>query len=118
MGLGLLVCLSGCKKKVEDFAFSGVAIDRVECTMMTQSISEQDWGFVIELTTPSDIGGDYYDAQSNVHHNCVLLYRTRYNFVENDKVSGRMYLDDEYSKSYCAYHSRLGLPEGVCSQLD
>ena len=115
----LLVFLSGCGEHEGTFSFAGTAIYRLECTLPTQSISEQDFGYILELDTPEEIGADYYDADGNVHHNCVILYRTHTQLGENDKVSGRMYLDDDYSKAICTYHySKLGLPEGVCERLD
>ena len=110
--------LTSCKPKADEFAFDGKAIYRVECTLMSQSISEQDWGYVLELSAPDSLGGDYYDVHGEVHHNCIVLYRTRYQFTENDRVSGMMYLDEDYSRSLCAYHHHLGLPEGVCTKLD
>ena len=115
----LSVFLAGCGEHEGTFDFSGKAIYRLECTMPTQSISEQDFGYILELTNPSDIGADYTDGDGTVHHNCVILYRTHTQFEENDIVSGRMYLDEDYSNAICSYHyTRLGLPEGVCEKLD
>ena len=115
----LLVFLAGCGEHEGTFSFSGKAIYRLECTLATQSIAEQDFGYVLELDTPADIGADYYDTENNVHHNCVILYRTHTRLEENDSISGRMYLDPDYSNAICAYHyGHLGLPEGVCEKLD
>ncbi len=114
----LLLLLAGCGEHEGTFDFSGTAIYRLECTLPTQSISEQDFGYILELTTPEDIGADYYDADGNVHHNCVILYRTHNLFYDGDAVSGRMYLDPDYSKAICAYHAHLDIPEGVCEKLD
>ena len=77
-----------------------------------------DHGYVIDLDTPADIGGEYYDDYGNLHHNCVILYRTHNRFYDGDAVSGRMYLDPDYSKAICAYHAHLDIPEGVCEKLD
>ena len=114
----LLFSLAGCKEHEGTFGFSGTACGYIECTMATQSISEQDHGYIVALDTPTGIGSDYTDADGNLHTNCVILYRTRSRFHEGDIISGRMYLDDDYSKAYCAYHSHLGIPEGVCEKLD
>lgn len=116
--LSLLVLFAACGEHEGTFDFSGTACGYVECTLATQSISEQDHGYVIALDTPDSIGDDYYDADGNVHPNCVILYRTHYRFYDGDKVAGRMYLDPDYSKAICAYHSHLGLPEGVCEKLE
>ena len=114
----LLVFLAGCGEHEGTFDFSGIACGYVECTLGTQSISEQDHGYIIALDTPDSIGADYYDADGVLYTNCVILYRTHYRFYEGDRVSGRMYLDPDYSRAICAYHSHLGLPEGVCEKLD
>ncbi len=113
-----LLLLTGCGEHEGAFDFSGTACGYLECTMATQSISEQDHGYIIALDTPDSIGLDYYDDEGTLYHNCVILYRTHYRFFSGDKVSGRMYLDEDYSKSICAYHYHLGLPEGVCTKLD
>lgn len=114
----LLLSLSGCKEHEGTFSFSGTACGYVECTMATQSISEQDHGYVVALDTPENTGGDYTDDDGILHHNCVILYRTHTRFYEGDKISGRMYIDPDYSKAICAYHYHLDIPEGVCEKLD
>lgn len=114
----LLLLLAGCGEHEGTFDFSGTACGYIPCTVESQSISEQDHGYVIDLDTPEGIGGEYYDDYGNLHHNCVILYRTHNRFYDGDAVSGRMYLDPDYSKAICAYHAHLDIPEGVCEKLD
>ncbi len=112
----LLLC--GCKKRVDDFAFKGKVVGYVQCSGMVSSISEFDMGYVIALDTPESIGGDYTFTEKKVYHNCVILYHTRSRLQNDETISGRMYLDDQYSAAYCNFHFETGLPEGVCLSLD
>lgn len=115
----LTLLLSGCGEHEGTFSFSGKAVNRLECTLATQSISEQDFGYIIALDTPDSIGADYIDNNGDTHSNCVILYRTHTRFEEGNTISGRMYIDPDYPRAICAYHyTRLGLPEGVCEKLD
>ena len=110
--------ITGCKKPENVFDFSGKMVDYLECTMQYASISEFDYGMVLSLDTPDSIGNDYTDGLGEKFHNCVILYRTKSRFRVGDKVSGSMYLDDNYSKAYCQIHYHYDLPEGVCYSLD
>lgn len=112
----LLMC--GCKKKVSDFPFEGKVVGMVQCTMMTTSISEYDIGYIVNLTVPDSVGGDYMADKNVLYHNCVILYHTRSRFYDGDSIKGRMYLDDKYSAAYCNYHFDLGIPEAVCYSLE
>ena len=110
--------VTGCSKPDNVFDFSGTMVDYLECTGPFVGISEMDFGLVLTLDTPDSIGKDYTDPYGDKHRNCVILYRTKSRFKIGDKVSGSMYLDDRYSKSYCQFHYDLDLPEGVCYSLD
>lgn len=113
-----LLFFSACKKNYDDFEFSGTVCGYMQCTLITQPISEQDYGYYVSLDTPDTIGKEYYDPAGVRYENCVLLYRTYDRFKANQKISGRMYLDDSYSKAYCSYHSTMDIPEAVCVSLD
>lgn len=119
----LLLCFAavlfgGCKKKVDDFAFKGIVCGYIQCTQASASIAEQDFAYVVSLSEPDSVGKEYYGDNQQRYENCVLLYSTRARIYDGDEISGRMYLDEEYSRSYCTYHSHLDLPEGVCTDLD
>lgn len=111
-------CMESCKKNVDDFEFSGTVIGVRDCTSTTMSVSELDWGYVVEVSTPEGVGADYFDEQSQKHSNVVVLYGTRARLSDKEKISGKMYLDDKYSRAYCNYHYNDGVPEAVCSKLD
>lgn len=112
------VLFSGCKKKVDDFAFKGIVCGYIQCTQASASISEQDFAYVVSLSDPIDVGEEYFGDNQQRYTNCVLLYSTRTRIYDGDEISGRMYFDEDYSRSYCTYHSHLNLPEGVCTDLD
>lgn len=113
-----ILLLAGCRKHEDAFAFKGVVCGYQECTLMSESVSSQDFGYYIALSSPDSIGKDYYGADSILHHNTVLLYSTRTRLKDGAEISGKMYLDADYSKAYCTYHSRTGIPEAVCYRLD
>lgn len=114
----LPLLLTSCGKNENTFAFEGVVLDYVQCTSYAvTSISEFDFGYIIDITTPDSIGGDY-TLNGVTHHNCVILYRTKAQYYQDDSIRGTMYLDDKYSRAYCNFHAGLGLPEGVCYSLE
>jgi hypothetical protein len=76
-----------------------------------------DFGYVVNLDTPDSIGGEYV-SDGITYKNAILLYRTKARYGSGEKISGTMYLDDNYSRAYCQYHFNLGIPEGVCYTLD
>ena len=110
--------LVSCGKPEGTFPFKGKVVSYLDCTLQSVSISEMDFGYVVSLSVPDSIGGEYTDLAGQKHQNCVVVYRTRTRFRENDSISGEMYLDDNYSRAYCTYHLNHTLPEGVCYSLD
>ncbi|MBR1516782.1 MAG: hypothetical protein IJ620_01370 [Bacteroidales bacterium] len=110
------VLLSACKKKVDELDFADTVIGGTECTGAGTSISELDWGWIVELDKPAGIGNDYTDKEGITHHNVVLLYGTHTRL--SGDVKGKLYLDKDYASSYCFYRPQLGIPHAVCSRLD
>ena len=113
----LTLLMVSCGKRTDTFAFSGTVIGYCECTMPTASISEKDFGYIINIDKPDSIGGQYI-TDGVTYKNAILLYRTKARFADGEKISGTMYLDDDYSRAYCTFHYNLGIPEGVCYTLD
>lgn len=112
------ICLTSCKKNVDDFDFTGVVIGVRDCSSMSMSISELDWGYEVEITSPEGVGVEYFDQEGVKHKNVVVLYGTKTRLSDKDKLSGRMYMDENYSRSYCNIHFSDNVPEAVCSELD
>ena len=113
-----LVLFAGCKKSHDTFRFEGSVCGYMNCTLESASIAEQDFGYFISLSVPDSVGKDYYSDDQKLFPNTVLLYSTHTRLKDGEKVSGEMYLDEDYSKAYCTYHSRLDIPQGVCYRLD
>jgi len=107
----------GCGKPDNVFDFTGTVVGYVDCTSSLTSISEMDFGYVVALSVPDSIGGDYEANGGKQYGNCVILYRTKARYHDGDNIEGSMYLDDKYSKAYCQFHHNFGIPEGVCYSL-
>lgn len=113
----LPLMLTGCKRDVETIHFTGTVRGFFNCTPAT-SVFDIEFGYIVALSEPDSIGGDYTDALGDTYHNCVVLYRTRDRILEGEEISGEMYLDEDYSKAYCTFHLKHSLPEAVCYGLE
>ena len=122
LALAAVILVSGCKKREDTFEFQGIVRGSCQCSGVSTSITDIDFGYIIELSTPDSIGKDYYYVDEHQHtillHNCVRIYKTHARLYDGDAVSGTMYLDEKYSAAYCTWHPKDGLPEGVCYTLD
>ncbi len=93
----LLLLAAGCNN-YDDFEFSGTVIDAETCTNL------QNLGYVVELDSPSDMGGDYLAADTMVHHHVAIIYGSDRMLRVGDRIEGKIYIDNNYSKSTCTYH--------------
>lgn len=105
--LALVALLFVSCKDYDDFDFSGQVIDVELCTNI------QDVGYAVELASPSDLGGDYLADDSLVHHNVVVIYGADRRLKSNQHISGKIYLDNNYSKATCSYHYSGRRVDGV-----
>lgn len=119
IALLIIICATSCKKRVDDFEFSGTAVGGgYYCT---QDGMFDEFSYPIVLTKPEGVGVDFtFDGVT--YHNVVRLYHTDYFLKDGMKVEGKMYLDDEYDQSYCSLHALdpevKKLPQAVCTYLD
>lgn len=118
MALAAVLMMVSCGNEKDTFQFKGTVHGYVDCTLATASISEMDFGYIVALSTPDSIGADYTNGDGEKFKNCVVLYRTKTRLRDGDEISGKMYLDDQYSRAYCSFHTNKTLPEGVCYVLD
>ena len=96
----------------EDFEFAGTVIDYEMCNGIS------DLGYAIDLSSPDTIGGDYTNRESETYHNVVVVYGADRMLRSGDKVSGRIYLDPNYSKTECSYnYTDRDVPEAVFTKL-
>ena len=97
----------------DDFAFTGTVVDYEQCTSITEM------GYAIALSSPDTIGGDYETRKHETFHNVVVVYGADRMLHANDNVSGRIYLDPNYSKTQCSYHyTDRDVPEAVFTKLE
>ncbi|MBR1549999.1 MAG: hypothetical protein IJ634_05115 [Bacteroidales bacterium] len=87
--------------KVDEIDFRGTVVDTRECTA---SYVKPDLGYLVQLSSPDSIGGDYTTNDGIVHHNVVILYAPDRLIYLNDQLRGTFYLDDEYSRANCSIH--------------
>ena len=111
----VILCLASCNK-VDEIDFRGTVIDTRECTA---SYVKPDLGYLVALTTPDSLGGDYTTDNGVTHHNVVILYAPDRLVYRNDKLRGTFYLDDQYSRANCSIHwtDIDNIPIGVFTSL-
>ena len=96
----------------DDFDFTGTVVDYELCN----SIS--DVGYAINLSSPDTIGGTYTTRERVEYSNVVVVYGSDRIMHSGDKVSGRIYLDPNYSKTTCKYsYDDRDVPEAVFTKL-
>lgn len=109
--LSLFVFILAACSKHDEIDFEGVVIDTRECTA---SYLQPNLGYLVELTTPDNAGGDYTTQDGVVHHNVVILYDPDRIIYKKDHLSGTFYFDDEYSAANCSIHwTDFDVPMGV-----
>jgi len=111
----VILSLASCNK-VDEIDFRGTVIDTRECTA---SYVKPDLGYLVALTTPDSLGGDYTTDDGVTHHNVVILYAPDRLVYRNDKLRGTFYLDDQYSRANCSIHwtDIDNIPIGVFTSL-
>ena len=100
----------GCNN-YEDLEFTGIVVDYQECTGIT------DLGYAIKLSAPDTIGGEYMTRDTVLYNNVVVVFGADRFLHKGDNVSGRIYLDPNYSKTECYYHYNQNVPEARFTKL-
>ena len=109
----VMALLSACNDKHDDFDITGTVVDYEECN----GISEM--GYAVELSSPDSIGGEYKTHDNETYTNVVVVYGADRILKENAKISGRIYLDNNYSKTTCSRHyTDRDVPEAVFTKLE
>ena len=95
----------------EDFEFTGKVVDYEQCT--SGSI-----GYAVSLTSPDTIGGEYTTRERETYQNVVVIYGVDRMLQANSNISGRIYLDPNFSKTECSFHyTDRDVPEAVFTKL-
>ena len=105
-----LLLLAACSN-YEDFEFTGKVVDYEQCT--SGSI-----GYAVSLTSPDTIGGEYTTRERETYQNVVVIYGADRLLKANSNISGRIYLDPNYSHAECTWHyTDRDVPEAVFTKL-
>ncbi len=110
----LMVLLVSCVKH-DEISFSGTVVNIEYCA--TQEI-QSNAGFYTALETPEGTGATFiYGADT--FHNVVVLYEPGRQIQYGSHISGKFYLDDNYSRTNCNLHISADeyLPQGVFTKV-
>lgn len=110
----LMVLFVSCVKH-DEISFSGTVVNIEYCA--TQEI-QSNAGFYTALETPEGTGATFiYGADT--FHNVVVLYEPGRQIQHGSHISGKFYLDDNYSRTNCNLHISADeyLPQGVFTKV-
>ncbi len=106
-----LLLLAACSN-YEDFEFTGKVVYYEICNGIS------DLGYAVTLSAPDSIGGEYTTRERKTYQNVVIIYGANRILKEGDQISGRIYLDPNYSKTTCSMHyPDRDVPEAVFTKL-
>ena len=110
----LMVLLVSCVKH-DEISFSGTVVNIEYCA--TQEI-QSNAGFYTALETPEGTG-DTFIYGADTFHNVVVLYEPGRQIQHGSHISGKFYLDDNYSRTNCNLHISADeyLPQGVFTKV-
>lgn len=98
-------------ENVDDFNFEGTVIGYEICT------SYQDMGYLVNLDYPKNIGGEF-TTSGETFSNVLVIYQANYQLRHKEKISGTIYLDEDYARSYCTrIYTDRDVPEAVFTSL-
>lgn len=108
--LAAILLLAACSNH-DDFEFTGTVVDYEQC-------DGSSFGYAVSLTSPDTIGGDYQSTDGNIYHNVLVIYGADRLLKANSTISGRIYLDPNYSRTECSFHyTDRDVPEAVFTKL-
>ncbi len=110
----LLLLLTSCVKH-DEISFSGTVVNIEYCA--TQEI-QSNAGFYTALETPEGIGATFIQG-TDTFQNVVVLYEPGIRIQYGNRISGKFYLDDKYSRLNCNLHIAAddNLPQGVFTKV-
>lgn len=96
----------------DDFAFTGTVVDYEMCNGLSEM------GYAVALSAPDSIGAAYTNRDGETSANTVVIYGSDRLLYKDDQITGRIYIDNNYSKSTCSYHyTDRDVPEAVFTEL-
>lgn len=113
LALGILAAtllLASCRH-YDDFEIAGTVIEQEYCTSM------QNRGYAVALSSPTGIGGSYTNDSGDTYDNVVIIYKADRILKKNASITGRIYIDNNFSAAECSYHYDRDCPEAVFTKL-
>lgn len=106
--------LASCAKH-EEISFRGTVVNIEYCA--SQDITSNA-GFYTALEVPEGTGADF-TIGNETYHNVVILYEPGTRIQNGNRISGKFYLDDKYSRTNCTLHyaGDDDLPQGVFTEV-
>lgn len=110
----LAAMLSSCAKH-DEISFRGTVVNIEYCA--SQDI-QSNAGFYTALEVPEATGATF-TLGNETFQNVVILYEPGRRIQNGDRISGKFYLDDKYSKTNCNLHIHAddNLPQGVFTEV-
>lgn len=95
----------------DDFDIVGKVVDYEPCQ------SAYEVGYAVSLSSPDTIGKRYQTQGGKWYDNVVMVYGADRLLHPGDSISGRIYLDPNFSKTECMYHFDRDVPEAVFTRI-
>ena len=104
--LAALAITTACEHH-DDFEFTGTVVGYEYCESTIQ-----DFAYMIALDSPEGIGERVAVADGTIYDNVVVAYQAPRILKDKWKVSGEMYIDNNYSKAHCSRTYDCPDPDG------
>ena len=105
----------------DDFDFTGTVVGFDYCESSTQ-----DFAYLVALDSPENTGVTAMMENGAVFDNVVIAYQSPRLLKNNMKITGTIYINNNYNKAHCAWHptflspdstERITLPQVVFTSL-
>lgn len=111
--LGAIMLMTACVEH-EEIDFVGVVVGGRGCT---SSVYDSNMGYVVQLSLPTGVGGSLTSSDGHEMKNLVVLYQPGMRIMVGDRIHGKFYFDEKYSRSNCTIRWDAELPEGVFTEV-
>ena len=111
----LAATLTSCAKH-DEISFRGTVVNIEYCA--SQDI-QSNAGFYTALETPEATGATFIFG-NDTFQNVVILYEPGTRIQHGNRMSGKFYLDNNYSRTNCSLHIHADdyLPQGVFTKVN
>lgn len=106
ISLAALFLFASCKH-YEEFELTGTVVDYEYCQSQSQ-----DFGYLVALDSPSDIGVRVAVRDGSVYDNVIVVYQADRLLKDKSRISASAYLDNNYNQAHCTLHYTYDDPDG------